>query len=49
VIESGTGEVVFEADTDDRAATHAAERPDCDPTTYAAILETTEAADLVPG
>jgi hypothetical protein len=23
--------------------------PDCDPTTYAAILETTEAADLVPG
>ena len=48
VIESGTGEVVFESASSVALRKMQPNGPDCDPTTYAAALETTEAGDLVP-
>ena len=48
VIESGTGEVAFEADTTVALRRMQPNGPDCDPTKYAAVLATTEAGVLVP-
>ena len=48
MIESDTGDVVFESTSSVALRKMQPNGPDCDPTKYAAVLETTEAGDLVP-